>query len=238
MAKVKENPKHIAVVMDGNGRWAKDKGMPRMHGHKVGAEAVNRLLEACKKFDIRYVTIFGFSTENWSRPKAEVEGIMLLLKTNLKKFKKDAIKNKVKVKILGDKSAFDSSLKNLMDEIEEDTSGFDEYHFNMALNYGGKEDITQACSKIATMVKDGDLNVEDIDADLIQNNLYTEDQPPVDLMIRTSYEHRISNFLLWQLAYAELVFLPVMWPDFSEKDMAEAIEIYRGRERRFGGVIN
>ncbi|MCT4552950.1 MAG: polyprenyl diphosphate synthase [Alphaproteobacteria bacterium] len=236
MAKVKEKPKHIAVVMDGNGRWAKAKGMPRMYGHKVGVDAVNRLLEACKKHEIKYITIYAFSTENWKRPKGEVDGVMNLLRMNLKRLKKDAIKNKVKVKILGDKSVFDSGLKKLLVETEEGTKDFEDYHFNIALNYGGKEDITQACKKIATMVKDGNLNVEDINADLVQGNLYTEDQPPVDLMIRTSYEHRISNFLLWQLAYAELVFLPVMWPDFSEKDLVEAIDIYMGRERRFGNI--
>jgi undecaprenyl diphosphate synthase len=236
MAIDKEKQKHIAVVMDGNGRLAKAKGMPRMYGHKVGVDAVNRLLEACKKHEIKYITIYAFSTENWKRPKGEVDGVMNLLRMNLKRLKKDAIKNKVKVKILGDKSVFDSGLKKLLVETEEGTKDFEDYHFNIALNYGGKEDITQACKKIATMVKDGNLNVEDINADLVQGNLYTEDQPPVDLMIRTSYEHRISNFLLWQLAYAELVFLPVMWPDFSEKDLVEAIDIYMGRERRFGNI--
>ena len=228
-------PKHIGIIMDGNGRWAKKRLLPRNMGHKKGAEVFQDITRYCNELGLEAVTFYAFSTENWKRPQEEVDGIMRLFKQYLV----DAFdyeKENNKVVFLGDKAAFNEELRNLMLEIEEKTADRTGMILNIAINYGSRSEIVNACKQIAQQVKDGNLDVCDISEDMFSGYLYTKNQPDPDFILRPSGEKRISNFLLWQCAYSEFVYMDVLWPDFTRKDLDTAIEEFNRRNRRFGGV--
>lgn len=227
-------PQHVAVIMDGNGRWAKQKGRLRIFGHKSGVKSVKSTIEAAAKANIKYITLYAFSTENWNRPESEVNGLMELLVDTIKKETKTLNKNNIRLMSIGDRSMLPNNCQQKLEEAIEETSANSHMTLVLALNYSSKWEITKAVKDIARDCKAGTTNLDDIDADLISNSLSTKDIPDPELMIRTSGEHRISNFLLWQLAYSELYFTPVMWPDFKEGDFYDAIVSFQNRERRFG----
>jgi len=230
-------PRHIAIIMDGNGRWAKRRGLPRSAGHKQGAEAARRIVQAAADRGIEYITLFGFSSENWSRPRAEIEELMKLLRYYLRSETADLHKKNARLRVVGDQSAFDEDIIQLIKNAEELTAGNTRINATIALNYGGQQDIAQSVEKLCIQVLENGqrLTREEI-RDKIAENLLTRDLPNPDLLIRTSGEKRISNFMLWQCAYAEMVFSPVLWPDFDEKCLDEALSDYAGRERRFGAL--
>ena len=225
-----EMPSHVAFIMDGNGRWAKKRGMPREYGHKFGAETFKRVMKHCSELGIKAVTFYVFSTENWKRPQKEVDSIMKLLENYLDDCEKELKKYDVRFIFLGDKSVFPEKLRNKMIAIEESSRNASRI-VNLALNYGGRDEIVHAVRQIAQ--KKNALEVTEAD---ITNALYTSESPELDLIVRTGGDMRISNFLLWQAAYAELYFTDVLWPDFSNEDVDRAIETFRTRKRRFGGV--
>ncbi|HDY7663965.1 TPA: isoprenyl transferase [Vibrio vulnificus] len=227
-------PKHIAIIMDGNGRWAKSKGQPRVFGHKKGVRAVRKTIAAASKLNIQAITLFAFSSENWRRPEEEVGLLMELFITVLSSEVKKLHKNNLRLRIIGDTSRFSERLQKKIVEAQELTASNTGMVINVAANYGGKWDITQAVQKVAQQVALGDLSAEDITEDDIAKHLTMSDLPEVDLLIRTSGECRISNFMLWQMAYAEMYFTPVFWPDFGEESLIEAITWFVNRERRFG----
>jgi len=228
-------PKHIGIIMDGNGRWAKKRMSPRNMGHKKGAEVFQDITRYCNELGLESVTFYAFSTENWKRPAEEVNGIMSLLKEYLiKAF--DYEKENNRIVFLGDKSAFSGELLELMLDIEEKTKDRTGMTLNIALNYGARNEIVYAAKNIAEMVKEGKIGVDDIDEQLFSDNLYTKGQPDPDFILRPSGEKRISNFLLWQCAYSEFIYMDVLWPDFTRKDLDEAIIEFNKRNRRFGGV--
>lgn len=229
-------PKHIAIILDGNGRWAKAKGMPRNYGHMQGAKNVEVICEEACKMGVQYLTVYAFSTENWSRPQDEVDALMKLLRNYMKTCLKTAEKNRMCVKVLGDKSRLDEDIRRRIDELERATVHNDGLHFQIALNYGSRDEMLRAVRALAGDVKAGALDAEDITEQRFSDYLDTKGIPDPDLMIRTSGEQRISNFLLWQLAYAEFYFTPVPWPDFSKEELIRAIEVYNNRDRRYGGV--
>lgn len=229
-------PKHIAIILDGNGRWAKSKGMPRNYGHVQGAKAVEVICEEAYKMGVQYLTVYAFSTENWNRPKDEVDALMKLLRNYLKTCLKTAEKNRMCVRILGDKTRLDEDIQKRIGELEAATEKNDGLHFQIALNYGGRDEIIRAVRGIAGKVKDGNLKEEDITEQLLSDSLDTKGLPEPDLLIRTCNEQRISNFLLWQLAYTEFYFTPVAWPDFTKAELEKAIEAYNHRDRKYGGV--
>lgn len=228
-------PKHVAIIMDGNGRWAKKKGKLRIFGHQNGVKAVRSAVGFAAKHQINVLTLYAFSSENWSRPEPEVSALMSLFTKALDSEVKKLHKNNIRLNIIGDKSAFSDSLQKRIAESEKLTKNNSGLILNIAANYGGYWDIVQATQKLALQVKENQIDVTQITAELFQQHLTTETQPQVDLLIRTSGEQRISNFLLWQIAYAELFFSPVLWPDFDENTFTEAILAYQQRERRFGG---
>ncbi len=228
-------PKHIGIIMDGNGRWAKKRMLPRNMGHRKGAEVFQDITRYCNELGLEAVTFYAFSTENWKRPEDEVAGIMDLLKEYLIK-SQDYEKENNRVKILGDKSVFDGELLDLMNEIEEKTRNRTGMTLNIALNYGARNEIVTAAKNIAKEVKEGKLSIDEIDEDLFSDHLYTSGQPDPDFILRPSGEMRISNFLLWQCAYSEFIFMDVLWPDFTRRDLDKAIEEFNRRDRRFGGV--
>ncbi len=227
-------PKHIAIIMDGNGRWAKAQGKPRVFGHKAGVSAVRKTISAGTRLGIKAITLFAFSSENWRRPEDEVNLLMELFITVLSKEVKRLHKNNLQLRIIGDTTRFSSRLQKKIAEAEALTSNNTGMVLNVAANYGGKWDIAQAVKKIAAEAATGSLIVDDIDEDLITSYLAMSDIPEVDLMIRTSGERRISNFILWQMAYAEMYFTEQYWPDFNEESLAEAVAWFVNRERRFG----
>ena len=227
-------PKHVAIIMDGNGRWAKQRGKARTSGHKAGAEAVRRAVAFARRNGIESLTLFAFSSENWNRPATEVSLLMELFMSVLKKEVVKLDENNIQLRIIGDKSRFSKRLQKQIAQAEEKTAGNDQLTLNIAANYGGQWDITQACRTLAKKVEDGDLPAEEIAEEALADNLMLSAQATPDLLIRTGGEHRISNFLLWQLAYAELFFTPVLWPDFDDTTFAEAINDFAQRERRFG----
>lgn len=227
-------PKHIAVIMDGNGRWAKAQGKPRVFGHKAGVAAVRKTISGAVSLGVKAVTLFAFSSENWRRPEEEVNLLMELFITALSKEVKRMHKNNLRLRVIGDKSQFSNRLQSKITSAEELTAGNSGMVVNIAANYGGKWDITNAVKAIASEVSQGELSVEDINESLVQQHLTMADLPEVDLLIRTSGECRISNFMLWQLAYAEMYFTPECWPDFDEESLAEAVSWFVNRERRFG----
>ncbi len=229
-------PKHIAIIMDGNGRWAKSRGMPRTDGHRRGIDAVRRTIEASGELGVQYLTLFGFSSENWKRPIIEVDDLMWLLRRFLQSETARLHENNVLIRIIGDRSTFSSDIVRLIEHSEQMTSGNDGLHLTAALSYGGRQEIVEAARALANDVASGRVSPDDIDADRFSGYLATADIPDPDLLIRTSGEQRISNFLLWQIAYTELVFSDVLWPDFDREHLESAIDEFNGRERRFGAV--
>jgi len=227
-------PQHVAIIMDGNGRWAKARGLPRIMGHKKGAESLRSTLEACKKTGIRYLTIYAFSSENWKRPVIEVGDLMELLRTFLDKEISTLHKNGVKLRVIGDLSKLASDIHTQIKAAETLTSNNQDFNLTVALSYGARQEILQAMQKMATLVENGDIAINTIDEDTVSSLLYTHSIPDPDLLIRTAGEQRLSNFLLWQSAYTELYFTNVLWPDFSPEHLHEAIIEYSNRERRYG----
>lgn len=227
-------PKHIAIIMDGNGRWAKQKGKLRVFGHENGAKAVREIVEACGTLGIENLTLYTFSTENWNRPKLEVETLMRLLVSSLRKELKTLEKNNIRLKAIGSITSLPSLAQKELLEVIEKTKNNSRMTLTLALSYGSREELKNAVVQISTKVKNNIISPDSIDESIINNHLYTHDLPDVDLLIRTSGERRISNFLLWQIAYAELYFTDTLWPDFTKEDLCEAIVNYQNRERRFG----
>ena len=227
-------PKHVAIIMDGNGRWAKQKGKLRVFGHKNGVKAVQSTIEGAAKVGIEFITLYAFSTENWNRPRLEVNALMELLVDTIKKEVKTLNKNKIRLQAIGDLDTLPKKAKEKLLEAIEETKSNNHMTLVLALSYSAKWEIINAIKSIAEKTKSGEINIDDINETLIDNSLSTIGIPHPELMIRTSGEHRISNFLLWQLAYAELYFTEKLWPDFREDDLYEALLSYQGRERRFG----
>ena len=229
-------PNHIAIILDGNGRWAKAKGMPRSYGHVKGCANLETICDDMKELGVRYVTVYAFSTENWKRSREEVEGLMKLFRSYLKKCLKISERNKMKVKIIGDITAFDQDIQEKIVQLEEFSKDYDELYFQIALNYGSRDEITRGMRRMARDVAEGKLLPSEVTEDTIGNYLDTAGVPDPDLMIRTSGELRLSNFLLWQMAYTEFYFTDVPWPDFNKAELVKAIEKYNHRDRRYGGV--
>lgn len=227
-------PRHVAIILDGNGRWAKRKGMPRNYGHAQGAKNVEIICEEAYRMGIEYLTVYAFSTENWNRPKEEVDALMKLLRNYMRTCLSTAKKNRMCVRVIGDKTGLDEDIRKRIRELEEATKENDGLHFQIALNYGGRDEIVRAVKEIARKVKDGSLSLEDITEEYLSDTLDTGGLPEPDLLIRTCMEQRISNFLLWQLAYTEFYFTPVAWPDFSKEELEKAVEAYNHRDRRYG----
>lgn len=227
-------PKHLAIIMDGNGRWAKQKGMLRVFGHENGTKSVRTTVETCARLGIENLTLYAFSTENWNRPKLEVETLMKLLISSLKKELDTFNKNNIRLNSIGNLDMLPKGVQKELLSVIEKTKNNTHMTLTLALSYGSREEILNAVKKISDKVKNNIISTESIDESIFNNHLYTHDLPDVDLVIRTSGEHRISNFLLWQIAYAEFYFTDVLWPDFSEENLYEAIISYQKRERRFG----
>lgn len=231
-------PEHVAIIMDGNGRWAKRRGLPRNMGHRQGGKAVEKVCEDAYHLGIKYLTVYAFSTENWSRPQEEISALMNLLRSYMKDCVKQAEKNKMRVRVIGDISRLDEDLQESIRNLEEKSKHNDGLCFQIALNYGGRDELLRAVRSICQDVKADTLATEDISQSLFASYLDTADVPDPDLLIRTSGEQRLSNFLLWQLAYTEFYFPDVLWPDFTKDDLIDAIAFYNTRERRYGGVSN
>ena len=229
-------PAHIAIILDGNGRWAKAKGMPRNYGHAQGSKNVERICEEAYRMGVKYLTVYAFSTENWNRPKDEVDALMKLLRNYMKTCLKTAAKNDMKVRVIGDKTGLDEDIRNRIAELEEATKGNGGLNFQIALNYGSRDEIVRAVRRVSEDVKEGKVKPEDIDEKMFETYLDTHGIPDPDLMIRTSGELRLSNYLLWQLAYTEFYFTDIPWPDFTKEELSKAIEQYNRRDRRYGGV--
>ncbi|SIO18549.1 undecaprenyl diphosphate synthase [Rhodovulum sp. ES.010] len=229
-------PAHVAIIMDGNGRWAQMRGRPRLYGHQAGARRVREIVESCPSLGIRYLTIFAFSTENWKRTQAEVTGLMTLFRRYIQKEAQELLQNGVRVRFIGDRDRLDPKLVEMMRRLEELTEANDLVHLTIALNYGGRDEVARATKRLAREVAAGRLDPEDVDAETLAHFLDTCLLPDPDLVIRTSGEARISNFLLWQSAYAEYEFTPVLWPDFTRDHFAEILDNFGTRERRFGAV--
>ena len=229
-------PKHVAIILDGNGRWAKKRGMPRTYGHARGAKNVENIVRAAHDLGIQYLTVYAFSTENWSRPDEEVNALMKLLRDYLRTCMNTVEKNNMCVRIIGDKTRLAPDIRDAIRELEEYSSQFDGIYFQIAVNYGARDEIVRAVRKTAEDVQKGILEPEDITQETISARLDTADIPDPDLLIRTGGEERLSNYLLWQLAYAEFYFTDVMWPDFDKDELVKAIEVFQSRQRRFGGV--
>lgn len=227
-------PEHLAIIMDGNGRWAKQKGLLRTLGHESGTKSVKKTVESCAKLGIKNLTLYAFSTENWNRPKLEVDTLMKLLISSLKKEMKTLIENNIRLNAIGNLTNLPVKVQKELNEVIQKTSENTRMTLTLALSYGAREELIQAVKKISDKVKNNIISIDTIDESIINKHLYTHNLPDVDLVIRTSGEHRISNFLLWQIAYAEFYFINVLWPDFSEEDLYTAIISYQSRERRFG----
>lgn len=228
-------PKHIAIIMDGNGRWAAKRALPRKAGHKAGAEAFERLITDAKDLGIQHITVYAFSTENWKRSDEEVNAIMDLMRHYLKDSFQRFLKDNVRMHIIGDISRLDKDIQEQIQEVEEKSREKDGMTVHIALNYGGRDELLRSVQKIAEKALQGQISLQDITEETIEENLDTSGVPDPELLIRTSGEERISNFLLWQIAYSEFYFSDVLWPDFNKKDLLEAIYYYQNRERRFGG---
>ena len=231
-----EIPKHVAIILDGNGRWARAKGLPRNAGHVQGAKVVEDMCEITYNMGIQYFTVYAFSTENWSRPKDEVDALMKLLRNYMVNAKKRANKNNMCVRVIGDKTGLDKDLQESILDLEESTKDNTGLHFQIAINYGGRDEITRAVRRLSADVAEGKLEADSITDETINSYLDTAGLPDPDLLIRTCGEQRISNFLLWQLAYTEFYFCDKAWPDFNKKELERAIESYNTRNRKFGGL--
>ena len=229
-------PTHLAVIMDGNGRWAKKRILNRVDGHRKGIEVARQVIESSRELGIKYLTLYTFSKENWNRPKIEVDLLMGLFEKHIKSESALFIENNIRFKVIGKVEDFSKSLQDAVYDLEEKTASNDGMTLQLALSYSGRDEILEAVKSVAGKVKDGDITADDIDEELFENNLYTKGVPDPDLLIRTSGESRISNFLLWQLAYTEIYITDVLWPDFVEEDLITAIRDYQSRDRRFGLV--
>lgn len=229
-------PQHVAIILDGNGRWAKSKGMPRNYGHAQGSKNVERICEEAWRMGIKYLTVYAFSTENWNRPKEEVDALMKLLRNYMKTCLTTAAKNDMKVRVIGDITRLDKDIRTRILELEEATKNNGGLNFQIAINYGSRDEITRAIRALAQDAVSGKVDPSEIDETMFGQYLDTKGIPDPDLLIRTSGEQRLSNFLLWQLAYTEFYFADVHWPDFSKEELLKAIEVYNSRNRRFGGV--
>ena len=227
-------PRHIAIIMDGNGRWAKQQGKTRHYGHKAGAESVRRVVQACGELGVEVLTLFAFSSENWKRPKLEVELLMELFMTALSREVKSLKKNNVKLRVIGELSAFPQRLQDKIQKSIDETTECTGLHLNIAANYGGRWDVANAAKQIARQVQLGELSLDQIDENQLNAFTQLSDLPEVDLFIRTGGEVRVSNFLLWQIAYSEMVFSDVLWPEFGEEALKDAIDQFSKRQRRFG----
>ncbi len=231
-------PQHLAIIMDGNGRWAKERGLPRSAGHKEGTKSVRRVITSCLDFNIPILTIYAFSTENWKRPKREIVYLLKLFERFLSKEKASLIKNNIKINFIGRLNNLPDSLTEKMKDLHESTMSNNKLILNVAINYGGRAEIVDALKSIALKIKEKKLNIEEINEDTIRDNLYTHNLPDPDLLIRTAGEMRISNFMIWQIAYTELWVTPVYWPDFDENNLIEAIRNFQKRVRKYGGKIS
>ena len=229
-------PNHVAIIMDGNGRWATARGLSRTEGHKKGAEAAQRVVEAARDLGIPYITLFSFSSENWNRPQGEIEDLMNLLRYYLAKETDEMKKNGARLMVIGDRARLPADIVSIIQKIEKETEGNRRITVVIALSYGGRQDIVFAARELARLAKADKVDIEKIDEDIFSRYLMTRGIPDPDLMIRTSGESRISNFLMWQLAYAELFFTNTLWPDFGKADMEEAVAFFNGRDRRYGGL--
>ena len=229
-------PQHIAIILDGNGRWAKAKGMPRNYGHAQGSKNVEKICEEARRMGIKYLTVYAFSTENWSRPENEVAALMKLLRNYMKTCLKTAAKNDMKIRVIGDIEPLDDDIKSRIRELEAATTDNGGLNFTIALNYGSRDELTRAAQKMAKDCAEGKIKAEEIDESVFETYLDTHGIPDPDMMIRTSGEQRLSNYLLWQLAYSEFYFTDVPWPDFTKEELVKAIEEYNHRHRRFGKV--
>ena len=232
----KTGPAHVAIIMDGNGRWAQQRGRPRLFGHHAGARRVREILQACPDHGVKYLTLFAFSTENWKRTQTEVAGLMLMFRKYIQREARALVDNGVRVRFIGDRIRLDDKLVSLMDELELLTAGNDLIHLTIALNYGGRDEVTRAAKRLAYEIEMGRLTHKDVDAETLARFLDTHVLPDPDLVIRTSGEARISNFLLWQSAYAEYEFVDTLWPDFTAAEFGRVLARYGQRERRFGAV--
>ncbi|NLP35480.1 MAG: isoprenyl transferase [Clostridiales bacterium] len=229
-------PNHVAIILDGNGRWAKKKNMPRNYGHTQGSKAVERICEDAYKIGVKYLTVYAFSTENWKRPKEEVDAIMKLLRNYLQTSMKTAKKNNMRVRILGDKSGLSEDITKKINELEEATKNNTGLNLQVAINYGSRDEIVRAIKALSLDIKKNTIEINNIDETVMENYMDTKGIPDPDLLIRTSGEKRLSNFLLWQMAYTEFYFTDVLWPDFDKKELMKAIEYYNGRTRKFGAI--
>ncbi len=227
-------PNHVAVILDGNGRWARAKGMPRNYGHVQGAKTVEVICEEAYKMGIQYLTVYAFSTENWNRPQDEVDALMKLLRNYMKTCLKTAEKNRMCVRVIGDKTRLDEDIRSRIEELEEATKNNDGLHFQIAINYGGRDEIVRAVKRLTKDIAEGRVSETEVTDTLLNDYLDTEGIPDPDLLIRTCNEQRISNFLLWQLAYTEFYFTPVAWPDFSKEELEKAVDAYNHRDRKYG----
>lgn len=229
-------PQHIAIIMDGNGRWAKSKGMPRNYGHAQGSKTVEKICEDAYKMGVKYLTVYAFSTENWNRPKSEVDALMKLLRNYMKTCLKTAEKNRMKIRVIGDIEPLDEDIKARIRELEEASKDNDGLNFQIAINYGSRHEMIRAMKSMGKDIHDEKISVDDITEELFNGYLDTHDIPDPDLLIRTSGELRLSNYLLWQLAYSEFYFTDVLWPDFTKEELEKAMKHYNERDRRYGGI--
>lgn len=227
---------HIAIIMDGNGRWAKKQGLPRSMGHKKGAEIVKEIAKAANERGVKFLTLYAFSTENWGRPKDEVETLMSLLRQYLKSDLNELKKNNIRIRFIGERNMLDADIVQNMHKLERETKDNSGLCLCLAISYGARQEIVQAAQKLASLIKNGDLSESDVDIQNFSAMLYTHEMPDPDIVIRTSGEQRISNFLLWQAAYAELFFTNTLWPDFSAQELDNIIEQFKSRERRYGKI--
>lgn len=230
-------PRHLAIIMDGNGRWAQKRGLPRTMGHKQGVEAVREAVKAARDIGVEYLTLYSFSSENWNRPEAEITELFGLLRMFIRRDLADLHKNNVCVRVIGRKEGVPDDILTLLDEAQNLTRDNTAQTLIIAFNYGGRDEITDAVKRVAQSVSEGKIKIDEITSDIVSNNMDTAGIPDPDLLIRTSGEIRLSNFLLWQIAYSELVFIDCLWPDFSRSDLENAIITYQGRTRKFGGLV-
>ena len=234
--KINKIPKHVAIIMDGNGRWAKKNNLSRIDGHTEGTQSVRSIMRAAANIGIQYFTFFTFSTENWSRPKIEIEGLMKLLIESLLTYERELHENNIKLQIMGNINELPKTVQKIVNRIVLDTKEYSKSNLILALNYGGRLEITEAAKKIALKIKNNELNINDINEDLISKHMYLPEIPDPDLIIRTSGEMRLSNFMLWQLSYAEIIVTDKLWPEFKEEDFYNALKEFDLRDRRFGKI--
>ncbi len=235
--KLEKIPEHVAIIMDGNGRWAKQRGLPRLKGHEQGAESVRAVLRAARQSGVKYLTLYAFSTENWVRPKDEVEGLMNLLGLFMDRYEDDLLKNKIRLRVMGQVERLPEKVQKKLAKLMEKSAKNYEYTLIVALSYGGRTEIADAAKAIARKAAKGEIDPETVNEETVAQHLYLPDVPDPELMIRTSGEMRLSNFLLWQLSYAELYVTDVFWPDFREKEFFQALEAFNQRGRRYGGTV-